>query len=147
MESVVPKERYIECPYCHHLISSYEATCRKCGLQADRAGIEELAGIEEQISLAIHDANRLKWAGLSAFLYSFLGVIYFFAIDRQAVWFNLPLWVSYVYFIVSFVKWQRKYSELIFEPEDLENIRNDKKVAWTLIIYSAIVGFGLIFVF
>jgi hypothetical protein len=145
MESVVPKERYIDCPYCRHPISSYEPVCKKCGLEVNRAGIEELGEIEERISLALNDASRLKWLGSAALWYSFLGIFYFFAIDRQAVWFNVPLWVSYAYFIVSFVKWQRKYSGLIFEAEDLEKIRADKTVAWTLIIYSAISGFGLTF--
>jgi len=147
MESVVPQERYIDCPYCYHPVSSYEAFCSKCGLEASAEGIEELAQIEEQIFRAINDADGLKLIAIFPFYFSFLSLFYFFMVDRQAIWFNLPLWVSYVYFIIAFVSWHRKYSELVFEPDELEKIRNDKRAALTFIAYSVILGFGLIVLF
>lgn len=142
MESVVPKERYIDCPYCHYPISSYEPVCKKCGLEVNRAGIEELARIEEQISLALDGAGNLKILASIPFVFSFIN-LYYFWLDPQAVWLNVPFYASCGYFIVSFIKWHWKYSGIIFDPDDLEKIRNDKRVAVTLIAYSMIVGFGL----
>lgn len=147
MESIVPKVRYIDCPYCLHPISSSKAICPKCGLEVSAKGVEELAQIEEQISDAVNDAGNLKLIASFPFGYSFVNLIYFFAIDPQAIWLNIPLWGGYVYFAISFVKWQRKYSRLIFNPDDLEKIRRDKRGALTLIVCSMIVGFGLAVLF
>ena len=147
MESIVPKERYIECPYCFHPISSYKAICAKCGLEVSAEGVEELAQIEEQILDAVYDAGNLKSIASFAFGYSFFNLLYFFLIDREAIWLNVMLWGSYVYFIIAFVKWHQKYSKLVFEPDDLEKIRSDKRAALTFILYSVIVGFGLTVLF
>ncbi len=143
MESIVPKESYIECRLCGNTISSSKPICRKCGLEISPEGVEELAQIKEQIFQAISDANSLKLIASMSLTYSLISICYYLLIGPQSVWFNLALWVSYVYFIVSFIRWHQKYSKIIFDADDLDEIQKDKRAAWILIVWSMISAFGL----
>lgn len=143
MESIVLKERYIECRLCGNTISSSKPICRECGLQASPEGVEELAQIEEQTFQAVNDANSLKLIASTSLTFSMFSIYYYLAIGPQSVWFNLALWVSYVYFVVSFIRWHRKYSKIVFNANDFEKIQKDKRTAWILIICSMISAFGL----
>lgn len=143
MESIAPKERYAECRLCGNTVSSSKPTCKKCGLETSPEGIENLAQIEEQTFKAINDANSLKLIATASLTFSSFSIYYYIAIGPQSVWFNLALWVSYVYFIVSFIRWNRKYSKIIFDSNDIEKIQKDKRTALFLIICSMVISFGL----
>lgn len=143
MQSITHKDRYTECRLCGTTISSSHPTCKNCGLQASSGGIEEIAETEAQISQAIGEAENLKLIAKISFFFSIINIYYYFAVDPQSVWFNLPLWVSYVYFIVSFVRWKRKHSEIFFNNEELAKLEKEKRQALILIVFSVIIGFGM----
>lgn len=144
MRSVVPKEKYAECRLCGTIVSSSKPVCQKCGLQTSSIGIEELAEIDDQISNALSDANSLILLASIAFFLSIGNIFYFFLVDRNAVWFNLPLWISYLYFGISYLKWHKNYSKIIFNNCDFEEIKKAKKKSLIFIGYSMALGFGLL---
>lgn len=146
MESIAPKERFIECRLCGNSVSSTKPVCQKCGLKASSAGIEELAELEEQNLCALNDAYNLRMAASFSLFFSMSNCIYYL-IHPTFIWYNLPLWVSYTYFIWIFVRWHRRYSKLIFPIEYLSKIQSEKNNAFILIFCSFVFGFAVIFFF
>ncbi|MGI9054459.1 MAG: hypothetical protein ACR2F2_01520 [Pyrinomonadaceae bacterium] len=143
MESITPKESHIVCRLCGTIVHSNHPTCRKCGLEVSSEGIEELAEIEDKTLRAISEAENLKIIASFSIGFSLGSIYYYYLIHPQAVWFNLPLWINYIYFAIAYIRWHRRYADMIFEETDLENIKSAKWNAFILILFSAILAFGL----
>ncbi|MCU0238448.1 MAG: hypothetical protein MUC29_03325 [Pyrinomonadaceae bacterium] len=135
------KEKYINCRYCNEVVSSFAPICKKCGLEMTSEGIIELAEIEELTIDAKEDALRLNLISGFCLCYTIIGGIILFPLTNYVGLINSSFIVAFFYYLFALFKWQKKYSKIILQTDELFEAKINKRASIIVFFVSIFINF------
>jgi hypothetical protein len=90
-------------------------------------GIIDLAKIEESKIDAIQELYKLKQISLVYIVFPLLGYLFVYLTEIRLL-FHIYFWMVIIMMTLSYRGWNAKYSSVEFESEDVETIKNYKKI-------------------
>lgn len=141
-QSIVPKEYFTRCYLCDTFISSYDPTCKKCGLRMSAERIENLALEEEADKLGFDYIYNLKAVSVISLALTILGYLLTLILPQFNFFFKIYFWTGTVIYLFFYLSWQHNHSLKEYSPEEIELIRHQKK--YSLIIFSISVILGAV---
>lgn len=124
--SIVERERFIECRYCDHLVSSENPVCSNCGLEMTSEGITELAKLDE--STREESYSRIKrsyilmFIALMSLFFTIIGGLMSYWIENPAP-FKFYFWLGLIVYFLMLVwfNFEPKKNPLHFSKNRFES--------------------------
>ena len=146
METIIYKEKFLDCPYCSTPIGSMAPTCSQCGLEVSGEGIEELGENEEQCRLALEEANYI-FGRAGSLIFCLVGSYLYFRLVPFSIILTLVLSVfPPFYFAAKFYVWHRKNASIPDKNEDFAQASRLINVSKAIVLLSYSALFIFLFV-
>ena len=142
--SIIEQERFIECRYCDHLVSSDNPICGNCGLEMSSQGIIELAELEDNESKDFDKIYRLTYLAVFNFTMVFLGIVYIFL--GTQTFFKFFFWLDIVLYVIGYFLWKKTTSEKNFSEKEKQVVNEQLRMFFGTFIITTIAGI-LVYIF
>lgn len=139
METLTKEENHIECRLCGGIVYSNNPTCKKCGLEMSKSGINDLAKIEDEKYTALSKVSMIKYSAMVSLVFSLLSFVLYLGFDT-GFFSKMYIWFGFFIFIVNYLGWNQKYSKIEFSQEDKLEIKKTKQESLMIFACSAITG-------
>lgn len=142
--SILEEEKFVECRFCDHLVSSENPICKHCGLEMSSEGIIELAEIEENESKDFDKIYRLTYLAVFNFTSVFVGIVYIFL--GVQTFFKFFFWLSLFLYVAGYFLWKKKTSEKKFSEKEKQVVNEQLELFFGSFIITTIAGI-LVYIF
>jgi hypothetical protein len=138
METLTKEESHIECRLCGGIVYSHDPTCKKCGLEMSKSGINDLAKIEDAKYTALSKMLMIKYSAMIGHGFNILSLLYFYF--GLGFFSKVFIWFGFAIFIGNYIGWNQQYAKIEFSQEDKLEIKKTKQESLIIFAFSAVIG-------
>ena len=127
--------RTFRCPNCKEMVNDSMKDCPFCKVPLDPGIVALAAERQEKANRAYNDANFLKIAATSMFVFLGIGLIPLLGF----VYYGFI--VTFVVVLVLLIRWQVKFSGLLTDDPDYQRAKRSRNIALILWLLAIPLGF------